>query len=299
MPDGQRWWLERVRAWASAQEVSTPSQRAYRDHLARWPESVAAIGLDRPTSASAVTREMIRAFKERGVRVRGRRSGQLLAPASRAMDLSLLRAFLASEGSKLALDRRLFRGPPSDPINVRWLEQPTDVDGLVSASARDPDLQAAIVLMAHCGLRSAELRALLVRDLLLSLTRGSWVVVQNGKGGKARRVPVPMAARNVLLSAVAGRSPSDRVYPWSRSKLGRDLARAAREAGIGPLSPHDLRRSYARFQRRANVKLEALQQQMGHRRPEVTLRYVGRDPDAMQEAAEAYDRYLAIAGVRA
>ena len=299
MPDGQRWWLERVRAWASAQEVSTPSQRTYREHLARWPDSVAAIGFDAPTSASAVTREMIRAFKERGVRVRGRRSGQVLAPSSRAMDLSLLRSFLAFESSKLALDLRLFRGPSSDPINVRWLESPADVDGLISASAEDPDLQAAIVLMAHCGLRSAEFRALVVRDLLLSLTRGSWVVVQNGKGGKARRVPVPSAARNVILAAISGKNPPARVYPWGRSKLGRDLASAALRAGIGPLSPHDLRRSYARFQRRANVKLEALQQQMGHRRPEVTLRYVGRDPDAMQEAADAYDRYLAAVGVRA
>lgn len=245
-----------------------------------------------------MTREAVRAFRERGVRVRGRRAGQLLAPSTRAVDLSLMRSFLAFEGSRLAaLALRLFRGPKSDPINVRWLESPSDVDALVTTSARDPELQAAVVLMAHCGLRSAELRALLVRDLCLSLTRTSWVVVQSGKGGKARRVPVPVAARNVLLAVTAGKETSARVYPWSRSKLGRDLGIAARLAGIGPLSPHDLRRSYARFMRRANVKLEALQQQMGHSRADITLRYVGRDPDAMQGAAEAYDRYLGVAGV--
>ena len=296
MPDGQRWWAERGRAWARAQEVSSTSQRTYEEHLRRWPDSVAALGFSKPTAASAVSREMGRAFKVRGVAVRGKAAGQLLAPMTRAMDLCLLKSFLAFEGSKLALETRLFRVRSPEPVRTRWLSEPSDVDRLISAAADMQQLQGAIALMAHCGLRSAEVRAARAGDLSLSLSRTSWITVPNGKGGKPRAVSVPAAARNILLASMAGSGPSDRIYPWSRSKLAKDLLAVGQAAGVGRVSPHDLRRSYARFMRRANVKLEALQRQMGHRSPEVTLRYVGRDPDALEEAAAAYDRYLSVVG---
>lgn len=295
MPDGARWWTERICAWASASGVTTNSQRTYREHLVRWPDSVAALGFDRPTSASAVTRTMVLAFKERGVCVRGHRAGQVLSPATRAMDLTLLRQFLAFEKAELALDARLFRMKRCDPVNVRWLDGPESVDALSRAAQDDSELQAALLLMAHVGLRSGEVRALLIGDLQLSLTGPSRLVVRNGKGGKPRLVAVPTAVRNALLNAVTTKRATDRVYPWGRTRLARGLSKASQRAGLGQVSPHDLRRSFARFQRRAEVKMEALQRAMGHARYETTARYVGQDPQMLDDAAEAYNRYLMAA----
>ncbi len=298
MSNADRWWNERIRKWADECEIATDSVPDYIEKLTTWARSIEALGFPRPTNASAISREMVLAYKERGVCVRGRKAGTLLAHATRAKTLCLLKEFLAFERSPLALNAKLFRMRHAEPENVGYLDNVTDVDLLVNACADSPEVQAAIVLGAFANLRPGEIRDVTVADLRLSLTGQSRVHVRDGKWGKPRTVSIPTAARNVLANVAVGKGLTERLYPWGRTMLGRQLDRAGQAAGLGHVRPMDLRRSYSRFARRAGAKIEGVQAQMGHVRPETTLRYIRQDPEARDEVAVLLDRYIVEARAR-
>ncbi|HZU65923.1 MAG TPA: tyrosine-type recombinase/integrase [Ktedonobacteraceae bacterium] len=63
-----------------------------------------------------------------------------------------------------------------------------------------------------CGLRRAELRDLRVRDVYTADDGTLFVHVKNGKGGKAREVPVLSGHEEEVLSVVQGRAPHEKVF---------------------------------------------------------------------------------------
>jgi integrase len=272
--------------------VTDNSQRAYAEHVARLPAYFAAVGYPGVYCASMVTRELVRAYKERAVGIRGRLKGRPLAPTTRAMDLSLLKAFLAHEGAPLALETRLFRVKGARPSRRAWMEGKEAVAALLNAAPR-PDAQAAFCLMVYGGLRSAEARAVTVADLELPFDGHSRVVVRSGKGGKPGEVILPPLARNCLLNAIHGKGPTDRVYPWGRSHLARDVELACARAGLRRYTPHDLRRTFARLLRRAGLDLATRQKQMRHADVSTTIFYEGEDPEMAEQGARKFEEYLA------
>ncbi len=308
MTERERRWDERIREWADEAGVETSSARTYREHLARLPDSIAALGFPRPTCATDFSRDMVRAFKERGVCVRGKLAGRRLSDNTRAMDVGLLHDFLEYELSrmtrpqaalvKLVADRKLWRTRRGEPVNVGYLEHVTDVDDMVSEARENPELQAVIVLGALAGARPAEARNVTVSDCRLLLTGPSRVVLREAKWSKTREVSVPPSVRNVLMAAAQGKSLAERLYPFGRTKHGRDVSWAAQVSGHGHVRPMDLRRSYERFTRRAGARLEGVQAEMGHVRPETTLRYGRRDPEARDQVAVLLERHVLAARAR-
>ena len=72
--------------------------------------------------------------------------------------------------------------------------------------------QAHIRFAQACGLRRAELRDLRVRDVYTADDGTLFVHVKNGKGGKAREVPVLPGHEEGVLSVVQGRAPHEKVF---------------------------------------------------------------------------------------
>jgi len=72
--------------------------------------------------------------------------------------------------------------------------------------------QAHIRFAQACGLRRAELRDLRVRDVYTAEDGTLFVHVKNGKGGKAREVPVLKGHEEVVLAVVQGRAPHEKVF---------------------------------------------------------------------------------------
>jgi integrase len=72
--------------------------------------------------------------------------------------------------------------------------------------------QAHIRFAQACGLRRAELRDLRVRDVYMSSDGMLFVHVKNGKGGKAREVPVLPGHEQEVLAIVQGRAPHEKVF---------------------------------------------------------------------------------------
>ncbi len=299
LPDRARWWAERVNAWATAQDIAERSKRTYAEHLRRFPRYLDQLGREVPQGATDVTREDVLAFKHRGQAYARKRQGQPLAITTRAMDLGLLRSFLAFEGlgphgamaALLALDDRLFRfhrGQVRAGSGNR-MESAGEI-ARVLAAALTAEARAVIVLGVYGGLRAEEARRVAVQDLELDVGQRPSLRVRRGKWGKPRSVLLPRHARNLLLAAAAGKSPGDRIYPWSRSKHRRDLMRACDLAGTRPYTPHDLRRTYAAMMFEAGAPLEAVQDQLGHEDPRTTRLYQG--PVRVTRAVEQLEALL-------
>lgn len=152
---------------------------------------------------------------------------------------------------------------------------------------------AAIAVMLCTGVREAELSQLEVRDLRQHLGGKLALHVRNGKGGKARLVPYGaqewvLAIVDRWLAAVGiDEGPVFRGFYKGYKRLRPDRLSVRAIADIvgsypvmvdGELvrvKPHDLRRTYARRSYEEGMDLVAIQQNLGHRSLETTLRYIG------------------------
>lgn len=139
-----------------------------------------------------------------------------------------------------------------------------------AGSARD---RAMLALMADAGLRAAEVVALAERDFT---TDGGQPIarVLDAKGGQARKVPITARAHDLVSAYLGGKcrqgGPGFPLFqargggPVSRRQVGRIVADTAGLAGLGALSPHDLRRTFATRLLSAGAPIPEVQEAMGH-----------------------------------
>jgi len=92
---------------------------------------------------------------------------------------------------------------------------------------------------------------------------------------------------------VTGAKPTDSVYPRSRSSLAHDIIRACRATGAPQVSPHDLRRTWARVALEAGAPLTAVKTKLRHWPVSTTAIYVGDDPTTVRRLDETVTVRLA------
>ena len=164
----------------------------------------------------------------------------------------------------------------------------------------------ALLLTRATGLRLGELRDLELDCVHQIDGHGAWLKVPLGKLGTERMVPLDDETLDVLDRIVARRTPS-RALPHPRTgrptefllvhqgrrvsaqALRDELARTAQAAGLGTITPHALRHTYATALVNAGVSLQALMQLLGHVSAAMSLRY-GRLFDTTVRAE--YERAL-------
>lgn len=148
-----------------------------------------------------------------------------------------------------------------------------------AGSARD---RALLALMADGGLRAGEVVALRRADFT---TDGGQPIarVLDGKGAQARKVPLTARARDLVLVYLGGNTRQDGLGrplfqargggPVSTRQLARVVAETAAAAGLGALSPHDLRRTFATRLLAAGAPAPEVQRAMGHQHLTTTAGY--------------------------
>lgn len=170
---------------------------------------------------------------------------------------------------------------------------PPDADRLLTEAltASENRLAAdALLLQRACGLRIGELLDLELDAVIDTPHTGSWLKVPLGKLDTERMVPIDDEALNLIDNITSLRSPG-RGIPHPRtgkpahflftahgrrltsSALRGELRRAATTAGIGHVTPHQLRHTYATALVNAGVSLQALMSILGHVSAEMSLRY--------------------------
>ena len=163
--------------------------------------------------------------------------------------------------------------------------------GDAPVGARD---SAMLALLYGCGLRRSEAVAVQLADYA-----DGAVTIHSGKGRKDRIVYPPRGGRDAIEAWIARRGdwPGALLCPvrkgghverrsiTDQAVLMR-LRYLARQAGVPPLTPHDLRRSFVGSLLDAGADLSSVQALAGHSSSNTTTRYDRRPEDAKRKAAE-------------
>jgi integrase len=224
-------------------------------------------------------------------------TGQPITVADRARRVSAVACFLAeitewgwpdAPPRKLVFRSDIPRLPRPLP---RYL--PVDADrrlGEALAASRYRLAADALLLQRACGLRIGELLDLELDCVHEVPGQGSWLKVPLGKLETERMVPVDEETL-VLLDRIAATRSAGRPIPHprngrpaqflfthhgkrlSQNAVREELGRAASTAGLGHVTPHQLRHTYATALVNAGVSLQALMALLGHVSAAMTLRY--------------------------
>lgn len=171
----------------------------------------------------------------------------------------------------------------------RGVPRPTpDLIYWSALEAADDRTRLMVRLAAVCGLRRGEIavarREHMVPDLV------GWSLYVTGKGGHARTVPVPDD-----LAHEISRMPAGWLFPSTSTRGGRAGAHLT-PAHVGKLvssvlpdgwTCHTLRHRCATVAYAAERDLRAVQELLGHAKPETTARYTKVPMDAVRRAVAA------------
>jgi integrase/recombinase XerC len=174
---------------------------------------------------------------------------------------------------------RLVRQPQLLPESL----PASEIDSFVATLGTHRD-RAMVLAMLLGGLRSAEVRELLLADVDMGRRRLKVI----GKGGKERHVPVDAAFFTEVAAYLRWERPAGLATPQcfvvlrgptagaGVSEAGlRSLFRRHRElSGATRVRPHRLRHTYGTELASAGIDLLALRALMGHVSPETTAHYV-------------------------
>jgi integrase len=203
--------------------------------------------------------------------------------------------------------------PKLPKVLPRYL--PVDADRrLADALRASPSRLAACALLLQraCGLRIGELLDLELDCVHEVPGSGAWLKVPLGKLDTERMVPLDEDTLALIDTITEIRSPGQplphpryrrpaqflfthRGRRLSQNAARAELARAAGDAGLGHVTPHQLRHTYATAMVNAGVSLQALMALLGHVSAEMSLRY-GKLFDSTVRAE--YERALTLAKQR-
>lgn len=192
---------------------------------------------------------------------------------------------------------------------------PVDADRRLSEAleASDYRLAADALLLARAvGLRIGELLDLELDCVHEIVGHGSWLKVPLGKLDTERMVPLDDETVTLIdritqtrsagrpLTHPRSRRPTQFLFTHHGRRLSQnavrsELARSAQAAGIGHVTPHQLRHTYATALINAGVSLQALMALLGHVSAEMSLRYAHLFDSTVR--AE-YERALTLAKTR-
>lgn len=212
--------------------------------------------------APSTARRMLACY--RGILRECWRQGRMSAEAlARALDLPAVRGERVTKGRALT-----------------WAE----VEALLSRarSARD---RAMLACMVGAGLRRAEIVQVCTDHVKVRAGRVELLV--RGKGRRQRVVRLPSWAADAVLDQSRRTGAGGPIF-WLRSDSSVDVIvrRTAYLAGLGKVSAHDLRRTYASLALNAGMPLASLSRAMGHANVKTTMVYDRRpDEDVLSEAS--------------
>lgn len=189
------------------------------------------------------------------------------------------RLFYSSDNPRLPQPLPRFLPPDADR---RLTEALTASENRLAADA--------LLLQRACGLRIGELLDLELDAVIDTPHAGSWLKVPLGKLDTERMVPIDEEALEIIDNITKLRSPGRAIsHPrtgkpaqflftahgrrLSSTALRHELRQAATAAGIGHVTPHQLRHTYATALVNAGVSLQALMSILGHVSAEMSLRY--------------------------
>jgi site-specific recombinase XerD len=167
-----------------------------------------------------------------------------------------------------------------DPL-PRFIDDAASAKLLTAVRAHpDPFTRTAIELLARTGMRQSELLAL-TTDAVVQIGSSYWLRVPLGKLHTDRYIPLHPHLKTLLDDWITQRGDNarskllflERGRRIRPSRLATALHSVAAEAGIGHVTPHQLRHTLATQAINRGMSLEAIAALLGHKSMSMTLVY--------------------------
>ncbi len=165
------------------------------------------------------------------------------------------------------------------------------LDKLLAENQESPFVIGAFKMLIYTGCRLME-----IQTLKWEYVKEEHIALPDSKTG-ARRIPLPVAARNVLASlplvpghvyvfpgTIEGKHLTDLERPWQRIR---------KLAGLDGVRIHDLRHTYASHAVARGMNLVMLGTLLGHTQIQTTMKYTHVADDPARAAAEDLSSMLA------
>ena len=157
-----------------------------------------------------------------------------------------------------------------------------DASALLHAARALPDLfdRIAVEVLARTGLRKGEFLGL-TRDAITDIGKARWLRTPVGKLHTDRYIPLHPRVNDLLTQWLSAYPPqpgsnlmfTDRGRPIPGRRIDYAVQAAARAAGIGHVTPHQLRHTLATQAINNGMSLEAIAALLGHTSMSMTLTY--------------------------
>jgi integrase len=167
-----------------------------------------------------------------------------------------------------------------DPL-PRFLDDAAAAKLLQAArTTPDPFVRLAVEFLARTGLRKGEFLDLTI-DAVVQIGSAYWLHVPVGKLRSDRYIPLHPQLKSLLDDWLAARpAPLRSKYLFiergrriARNRVDRAVAQVAQAAGIGHVTPHQLRHTLATQAINRGMSLEAIAALLGHRSMRMTMVY--------------------------
>ena len=253
------------------QQLAGPSVRGYLADLRQLASFCAEAGIDDPDHVEPlVLRRFLAALRD-----------QSYATRSIVRKVTSIKRFFALLVTRelVSTDPAAALGTPKTGRDLPKVLRPAQVEALLDApdagTAEGLRDRALLELLYSSGARIAEAAGLDVDDV--DLAQGTALLF--GKGSKERRVPLGEPAcmaieqyvhlgRAELAAAAADSDPAlflgQNGHRWNERSARAAVAQAATAAGLGRVSPHMLRHSYATHLLEGGADIRSVQELLGH-----------------------------------
>ena len=170
-----------------------------------------------------------------------------------------------------------------------------------------PVAYAIFMTLYYTGMREGELLALSPADIDLKkqtirinksyqMIKGKAVITTPKTPKSNRTVTIPNILCDCLKDYMAqcyGLQPDDRLFPYGKSYLYRQMEWGCKKSGVKKIRVHDLRHSHAAALIQMNVTPKLLQERLGHERIQTTLDTYGHlYPNAQAEVAKQLEDFM-------
>jgi integrase len=158
----------------------------------------------------------------------------------------------------------------------------------------------ALELLYWCGLRVGEVLALTESDFdftnhTLSITKsfqiidGEEVVTKPKTITGVRTVTVPTSLCEQLKDYVKRVDRRERIFPYARQRLYKELKKGIKLTGVKNICLHDLRHSHVSLLIHMGFSAVAIGKRVGHKSEHVTYYYAHMFPGVQEEMADRLD----------
>lgn len=239
------------------------------------------------TSVAQIGRTHIEGFKAWLLARPGYRGRHEPVKSTIGMRMSNLRSFferIIEWGYPDAPTRNpVFAGdmPIKDHPLPRFLDDP-DAAALLAAARKLPKVfdRVCVEVLARTGLRKGEFLGL-TTDAVVQIGEGQWLRTPVGKLHTDRYIPLHPRVKTLLDEWIThrGKQPEsqllfiDRGRPIPQTRVDTAVQLAATNAGVGHVTPHQLRHTLATQAINRGMSLEAITALLGHTSMTMTLTY--------------------------